>query len=104
MYDTVRVKAGLPAGSPFDAGTEFQTKGLECDMTHYEVRADGRLVMVMTGWFPPMPCEVVLADYHGDLFLIADVPGTNDYYDYRARFTEGVLTSIIDVTPPKGGE
>ena len=105
MFDTIRVKAGLPAGSPCDGDTDFQTKGLDCLMEHYQVRADGRLVKVRAadddGGPDPALCGPGPLVFHGDLTLLGDGRG-GERVRYRARFTEGFLASIKDVTQPNG--
>ena len=106
MFDTVRVKAGLPEGSPCDGDTDFQTKGLHCLLEHYEVRADGRLVKVRAAadddGGESLPCEPGPLVFHGDLDLLGD-GRDGRLCRYRARFTEGFLTSVKDVTQPEGG-
>lgn len=42
--------------------------------------------------------DVWLYDYHGDLFFYTSGKDVSDWYEYRARFSEGKLLSIIRVT------
>ena len=99
MFDTVRLKTGLPAGSPCDGDTEFQTKGLDCLMHDYEVAADRRLYKVALykpdGW---LECDPVPVSFDGELRLLGHKPAVR----YRARFAGGVLASVTDDTQPKG--
>ena len=103
MFDTVRFKAGLPDGSPCGGDTEFETKGLDCQMDEYEVAADRRLYKVAS--YPPegwRECDPVPVDFGGELRLFGHAP-SGRLVLYRARFAGGVLASVTDETPPKGG-
>lgn len=106
MFDTIRVKAPVPAGFPFAADAEFQTKGLGRLQEEYEVRADGRLVKVRAATlddaadYDSLPCDPVPVDFTGELTLTGD-GRAGDGRDWRRhrcrlRFAGGVLESIAD--------
>jgi hypothetical protein len=65
-----------------DPGKDFQTKDLECELSHYTITAAGRLLSE-TG---------VDTDYHGYLEL-HEFRGET-WWSYRAKFTDGQFQSI----------
>ena len=42
MFDNIQCDMPLPAGA--EGVSEWQSKDLDCSMTHYAIRSDGRLV------------------------------------------------------------
>lgn len=103
MYDELRYLAPLPDGGP---ARPFQTKDLDCALDLYTVHEDGRL-WVQSPW----------VGEHGDEPKRIALDGTVDFYDYdpslkpdwieyRATFKDGVVQSVVRLTPPdsKGGQ
>ena len=118
MFDYIKCEMPLPETDVAPRAVLFQTKDTPDQyMTIYTITADGRL-----SWRPyvmesvpkserPYPNEldgsllglsgcmrrvesepVFLEDYHGDLFFYSYDQG--DWWEYRARFTEGTCAAI----------
>lgn len=109
MFDDIRYSGALPDGiTGEDCESSFQSKDLECALTQYEIREDGRL------WFlafelvarqrgPDMPGESPFerrnerwldSEYHGMLrFYGNDRHGA--WHEYVAKFTDGNLVEIV---------
>jgi hypothetical protein len=106
MFDNVVCRAELPGKPPafIGPGHVFQTKQFDCELFGYEITEDGRLVCTSrTGdrWksVEYNPPEAI--DFHGDMCFYtghtADCGGY-DFVEYVARFTEGRLTRIREVS------
>lgn len=84
MFDDITCKYPLPAGTPT---TQFQTKSLSCYLSQYEITEEGTLRCLSN---PNEDCS----DYHGDVYFY-DGP-----YEFIARFTDGKITRLTDVSKP----
>jgi hypothetical protein len=122
MFDYVRCEVPLPDGFT----GELQTKDLGCDMVTHVIRADGRLVIERIDTtelvpkaerpYPDAPDGSIMAlagsmrniksqhvpDFHGWLRFYGSegwhVKGTWKWHEYRAKFTDGQLVKIEQVT------
>lgn len=117
MFDDIRCEVPLPDGWEHPS---FQTKSLDCEMALYRITADGRLereVFELEPDGPPGPHPFFKdwkdhqpmkranerwepQEFHGDLFFYSyagDINGPDgiEWHEYRARFTEGRLSSLI---------
>ncbi len=96
MFDDVTCEAPLPKipGAP-DPGKCFQTKDFDCQMDHYTITVDGRLLG-----------PIGFVDFHGWLSLCHFDTQTGTWWNYKAKFTDGILQRIDPITiyrhgPPK---
>lgn len=130
MFDSVECEYPLP--DPEAQHIWFQTKDLNNLMDNYTITREGRLILHLWDYeetpkaerrYPDAPEgsfesmfgiirkvegseRLVDQHYHGDLYFYGFLDERNpasDWYEYRARFTEGTLTSIERIVR-KGGE
>lgn len=124
MYDELTCEYPLPR--PEMQTRTFQTKDLECGLWHYGITADGRLLCYPhrlernPDWVEPSPDnksitalfgmlvqvdeEPFQIDHHGDVYFYdfekehrTDPADYGPLITFRARFTEGRVTSIVEV-------
>ena len=91
MFDYLHCKMPLPPTEISPPSAVFQTKDTpDQEMTTYTISANGRLERE--------PGEII--DFHGNIDFYDGMNG--GWWEYRARFTEGVCTSIrlLEYTPP----
>jgi hypothetical protein len=123
MYDELTCEYPLPR--PEMQGRTFQTKTFECMLWQYTITTDGRLVChshrleANPDWVDdptnkgfsryigsmrsvPEPDREI--DYHGDVYFytfeqdpLSNPMDHGPLITFRARFTEGRLTSIVEV-------
>lgn len=125
MYDYVRCEMPLPQTDVMPKVVLFQTKDTPDQyLTVYTITADGRLswrpyemevvpkderpypdapdgdIRGLMGIMRRVEREPEFLDYHGDLFFYHYHDGT--WWEYKARFTEGVCAEIVleDFTCP----
>lgn len=122
LYDYIKCLMPLPG--PGGPDTPWQTKCTPDQyMTQYTIGEDGRLswrpyeiqtvpkaerpyphddgILGMAGaWRRVEQDPVILDDYHGDIYFYHDIAGA--WVEYRARFTNGVCTSITPVDEARG--
>jgi hypothetical protein len=110
MFDEIVCEYPLPR--PEFQHAVFQTKDLDNTLARNTITKDGRLrietwqyvhrddptaffgfVLDRQNWY-----EFIDQEYHGDLFFYTNNPATNTLITFRARFTEGQLTSIVEVS------
>jgi hypothetical protein len=122
-FDNLRCRYPLP--DPELQTAEFQTKDLACDLQSYTITETGRLIHHAGDWevtpvnerpFPDHPEPVyrflgswrkrpgserdVDLAYEGEVRFYttaATLPGTVTWYEYRAVFVGGTLTSLTRV-------
>ena len=123
MFDYVKCDAPLlvtiPDGPEYDK-PRWQTKDFDNAMGTYTITAEGRLFREVVEWERTPEDElpekdapegsllrmfgcvraksrtnVAMPDYHGDVFFYDHLGA--EWYEFRARFTEGKLASIIRV-------
>ena len=122
MYDDIRCEYPLPDKEV--QGEVFQTKDFGCCLEEYLITKEGKIIhhtvrreavpeeerpyygkpewdkglYRMFGSLRSIPTGDVEIPFHGDLRFytyLGDLKGdTETWYEYEARFTEGVLTSI----------
>jgi hypothetical protein len=123
MFDELRCEAPLPRPEMQDR--TFQTKDMNCVLEEYTITREGRLVCHphrleanpdwvddpskgiagLFGMLQRVDLPSYDRNYHGDIYFYDfDKPDAErapgDYGDlitFRARFTDGQLTSIIEV-------
>lgn len=98
LYDEIRWEAPLPEGHPADDRI-FQTKSLHPCLEHFLVTAEGRLLLVGSGWqdedleraqslrLESLRLQGVDVEFHGDMRLVS----VKGHREYLARFTHGTL-------------
>lgn len=97
LFDDVRIECPLPEGFPNES---YQTKDLDCSLSHYRITADRRLCMVNQGPLTAPGYDDAAAgvlDYHGYLRLlyVGKVSDSrNGLRECRAKFTDGICTGI----------
>lgn len=99
MFDDVVVKMALPVEPAPPQTREFQTKDLECNLDRLTIAEAGRLIREsrLTG-------DVEDADFHGYLnFHGGDGRGDRGWWEYRAKFTDGVCVEIRCTAFEPGG-
>ena len=117
MYDNIQCDVPLPDGwQPSD----LQSKDLACELDHYTITANGRLIRKYVSGYEDVPeaewayknsdgllekiwheaskkrkiYSVCDMNYHGILnFYSMETPG-NKWHEYRAKFTDGNLVTI----------
>ena len=118
MFDDIRCERPLPDGWHRRG---MQTKDLDCDLSQYRITAEGTLEVqrremapagpprqhpFIPSWgdYQPMKCVRewwVPVPYHGDIYFYGG-GFDDDWHEYRARFNEGVLTTLIAWNPDAG--
>jgi hypothetical protein len=129
MFDDIACYMRLPDGWENEW---FQTKSLDCLLDQYRITADGRLEVFRFEtekvgepkehpFFPDRKdwqeyrrinerWEEVEPAFHGDLYFYSSEPGQDggrwagQWHEYRARFTEGRVTSLIECREGGTGE
>lgn len=120
MFDDLKCEMPLPEGVP--AGG-WQTKSLDCSMTHYAIRADGQLVderirMEPKPGTPPQPdflSEEYLAwhrtwweekrgpdkpvDYTGEIRFYTLDRATKQWWEFCAFIEGGRCFKIVQIAP-----
>lgn len=110
MFDEIVCEYPLPSHLELQDAV-FQTKDLDCTLARNTITKDGRLrIEVWEYVYRDDPTaafgfvldrknwqEVYLDDYHGDLYFYGNKHTDDPLITFRARFTEGQLTSIIEV-------
>lgn len=125
LFDYITCEMPLPETPTPPPGDDFQTKDTPDQyMTTYTITADGRLtwrpyhleevpqherpypdgdgLLGAMGSIRRVEKEPEAIPYHGDIhFCHYREPG--EWWEYRARFTEGVCSgiSLVEYTPPK---
>ncbi|MDE2899501.1 MAG: hypothetical protein OXN15_00525 [Chloroflexota bacterium] len=96
LFDDVRIECPLPEGYP---NAVYQTKDLDCTLSHYRITADGRLRMADPGPLTAFGHDAAgVLDYHGYLYLLyfGKVGDSRDgLRECRAKFTDGVCVQIL---------
>lgn len=130
MFDRIKCEYSLP--DPLVQDEIFQTKSLDCLLDDYTITSDGRLILHEVR-YEPVPAEerpfhgtdewdknpflqligslrsVPLGDtplpYHGDIVFYTSLDADGrEWFEYKARFTEGALQWIRRVErTDKGG-
>lgn len=115
LFDDVKIDYPLP--EPAHNGYDYQTKDLECLMQRYTITEDGRLLQhafhleVVPGETRKIFGSEVSAltrvedgdveiPHHGDVFVYtsrAGVPTPEGWIEYRVRFTEGRVSSVVQI-------
>ncbi len=89
LFDGVRCEYPLPKSPAPPEDPEFQTKSLpDPYLREFVIKADGRLVQEVEDG------QEVEVDYHGDIFFYDLNLETNEWWEYKARFTKGRLSSV----------
>jgi|TARA_R110002124_G_scaffold281306_1_gene455404 hypothetical protein len=121
MFDDIKCDMSLPGPCPVD---DFQTKDLDCTMTHYAIRRDGRLVdanirMEKKAGAPPDPGKAFMdrdhIEWHRKWWERKEGPDipmeytgsvnfySNDkddvWWEFCAFVRAGVVTEIIQISP-----
>jgi hypothetical protein len=89
MFDEIKVEFPMPEDWQTWQAKTFQTKDLECLLSHFVITADGRLVHEEDGQ------EV--EDYHGDIIFYKFDESEIELVYFKARFTEGICQWIRHV-------
>lgn len=101
MFDYITCEYPLAETTVQDE--QFQTKSLDSELDRYIIGADGYLYFYQ--WNDDMSARRKRYDYHGDIIFYTGIGDTKDWdspdhwYEYRARFTEGRLVSIVRILP-----
>lgn len=93
MFDYLYSHVSLPE-CDLPAGTEFQTKDLECFLEHYVIDEAGRLLRCAS--MADDPLDLAGAEdvrHHGDLRFHTTGP-EGEPYEFLARFTDGRLERL----------
>ena len=96
MFDDVRCDMPLPEHQD----GEFQTKDLECAMSHYRITKDGRLVREKASTFYADGLPLGDVNHHGFLSFYdwwGDDRSSDNWIEYRAKFTDGKCVGIEKV-------
>lgn len=117
MYDVLTCQYPLPEGYAEMQNREFQTKSFDSLLEHYTITPAGELWItradrdwvedsssVLGGYSRTIrQWEERVEDYHGDAYFYdfhnPEIP--RDLVTFRARFTHGILESIIVVLDRK---
>ena len=83
LFDTVRCEHPRPPAAA--AATDFQTKSLACEMAHYVLTTEGRLLRA----------DGSDTGFHGVLRLHGGLPGGLGVR-LEAKFTDGKLVHIVE--------
>lgn len=117
MYDDIKCSYPLPGSPPdfIEQGHVFQTKDMDCCFSSYEITETGKLVLVKGSFWEELVGEREELSYHGDItFYDGNIRagGPEGLYtangedavwiDYRARFNEGNLVSIVELARDVG--
>jgi len=127
MFDYIRCEAALPDAPVLPPGDLFQTKDTPDQyMTVYTITAEGRLMwrpyhheevpkaerpypddkglLGLCGSIRRVEQEAEALPFHGDIHFYTGNHPDVGWWEYRARFTEGILSSIVlvEFTPPEG--
>ena len=118
MFDELKCEYLLP--DPIVQNETFQTKSLDRALDNYTITRDGRLILHPARYeleseeeqlpgpdVSEMPQAIPEGDaeilYHGDIYFYTSLgtPGDDDYewFEYKARFTEGRLQWIQRAKP-----
>lgn len=119
MFDELTCAYPLPRSEM--QGRTFQTKDFDCMLERYSITQDGKLIHYPhrlernPEWKEPPPDDTSITSLFGMLMQVDEPPHQMNYhgdvyfYDFegeswggnlitfRARFTEGQLTSIVEV-------
>ena len=104
MFDWVRCDMPLPDGKGNPEVEPFQTKDFGCELSHFRITAEGRLVCDKSDFIAsddapsPIPsrykwCE----DFHGRLRFYTSDSNGRGWREYSAKFTEGLCEEIVVV-------
>lgn len=89
IFDYVKCEVPLPGDPKPPHGTVFQSKDMSDPyMETYTITADGKLTR--TDAFG----DVVLEQFHGDLRFTEFNGKSDEWWEYKARFTDGELSKI----------
>lgn len=91
MYDNVVCKKPLPDGYQ---GNSMQTKCFSCELDTYEISVSGRLLR--SSWSKDSTEDV---NYHGWFRFYDSDKVTGNWHEYKAKFTDGNLVEIVQVSP-----
>lgn len=113
MYDVLTCQYPLPEGYAEMQNHEFQTKSLESLLERYRITPEGELWVTraerewvedsssILGGYAKMvrEWEEQVVDYHGDVYFydFRESDGPRDLVTFRARFTHGIVESIMVV-------
>lgn len=101
LFDEVKCEVPLPDGKP---AVVFQTKTFEEPyLEKYTIRADGRLIHDKPRYDIDPPDAAhgpVDTNYHGVLNFYNYDTGSGEWREFDAKFTDGNLVSITQVTNP----
>ena len=126
LFDYIRVRMLLPAEPPPPTIEWFQTKDTEdisgqLYMEKWTIEADGRLIhhrptyswepdqskaeddfMRFAGALKTAKIDDITHPYHGDIRFYEGDDKTREWWEYVARFTDGICQSIrcVEHTPP----
>ncbi len=111
MFDTMSIEMKIP-GYSNPPKEKFQTKSLDCSLSHYVINDKGQLYKEIWDYEWIEDSEHFLGGYqhrieesyrreyltnfHGDIIFYTCKPMSENriWRDYTARFTEGTLTRI----------
>lgn len=117
MYDVLTCQYPLPEGYAEMQNREFQTKSFDSLLEHYRITPEGELCVTRAEheWVEDSNSflggyartirqwEEQVGDYHGDVYFYdfrePEIP--RDLVTFRARFTHGILESIMVVPDRK---
>lgn len=91
MFDDITVNQPLP-GEPKPPTCCFQTKDFDCELAHYEITRDGRLLK-----------EGADTGFHGWFEFHEYDTRTHMWWSYKAKFTDGLLIEICPVSIYENG-
>jgi hypothetical protein len=118
LFDYIRIKMPLPADPPPPSVEFFQTKDvptLQLWMEQWTIEADGRLIkhgvryedrsdpnakpgslesIIGSMTSVPEPEQDEIVPHHGDICFGHFDTQSNQWWEYTARFTEGICTRI----------
>lgn len=102
MFDTIRCEYPLPDEKV--QNESFQTKSLDRLLDEYTITKRGRLILHKHQHYQSKKQDFEIA-YHGDLTFYTSMgdrqDNTHEWFEYKARFTEGTVQWIKRIETSK---